>query len=125
MLALTPRPRFLLLSEKGSFLKRDFDPLELTLRHTPLPAGASWLLEKEENYGELTLVTEGGATETRKVPSVGDWRDLYRNVRDAILGKALPLVTPQQALDVMVALELAVESSEKKGVALPWRSIQI
>jgi hypothetical protein len=34
-------------------------------------------------------------------------------------------VTPQQALDVMVALELAVESSEKKGVALPWRSIQI
>lgn len=125
MLAVTPRPRFLLLSEKGSFLKRDFDPLELTLRHTPLPAGASWLLEKEENYGELTLTTEGGATATRKVPSVGDWRDVYRNVRDAILGKAPLLVTPQQALDVMVALELAVESSEKKGVALPWRSIQV
>jgi len=123
MLAITPRPRFLLLCEKGSFLKRDFDPLELTLRHRQLPAGTSWLLEKEEDYGELTLLTEGGTADRRKVPSLGDWRDLYANVRDAILGKAALLVTPQQALDVMVALELALESS-KKCATLPWPRIK-
>lgn len=122
MLAAIPRPRFVVLSEKGSFLKREFDPLEMSLRHGQVPAGGTWLLEKEENWGELTLADDGKMT-MRKVPSVGDWRDFYSNVRDAILGKAALLVTPQEALDVMVALELALESNKKRAT-LPWRSIQ-
>lgn len=122
MLAATPRPRFLVLCEKGSFLKRDFDPLEPTLRIGQVPAGDSWLLEKEENWSELTLV-QNGQPVTRRVPSLGDWRQFYANVRDAILGKAALLVTPQQALDVMVALELALESNKKRATD-PWRRIQ-
>ena len=124
MLAATPRPRFVALAEKGGFLKREFDPLEPTLRqgHVP-PAGASWVLEKEENFGELTQVN-GTATTTRKIPSFGDWRDFYSNLRDAILGNAAPLVTPQQSLNVMVALELALES-QQKSASVPWSRIQI
>jgi scyllo-inositol 2-dehydrogenase (NADP+) len=124
MLAATPRPRFVVLGEKGSLLKRDFDPLEPTLRLGNIPkTGESWVLEREENWGELTKA-EGEARTTRKIPSVGDWRDFYANVRDVILGKALPQVTLQQALDVMVALESAQESHEK-CVTVPWRRIQI
>jgi scyllo-inositol 2-dehydrogenase (NADP+) len=123
MLAPTPRPRFVVLAEKGSFVKRDFDPLETTLRQGQLPpANASWVLEKEENWGELTQVN-GEASTASKVPSFGDWRDFYSNLRDAILGRAAPVVTPQQALNVMVALELALES-QQKSASVPWRRIQ-
>ena len=124
MLAATPRPRFVVFGEKGSYLKRDFDPLEPALREGQVPpADASWVLEKEENWGELTLVN-GTMTNTRKVPSFGDWRDFYSNLRDAILGHFPPLVTPQQALNVMVALELALESQQKRAT-VSWRRIQV
>jgi len=123
MLSATPRPRLLVLAEKGSFLKRDFDPLEPTLRSGQVPAGDSWLLEREENWGELT-VRENGQLTTRRVASIGDWRDFYANVRDAILGRAPLLVTHQQILDVMVALELALESSSKR-CAVPWRNVAL
>ncbi len=79
------------------------------------------MVEKEENWGELTIVEEG-AMQKSKVPSKGDWREFYANVRDVLLGKAALLVTPQQALDVMVALELAGESSAKRCV-VPWRDV--
>jgi len=123
MLSATPRPRLLVLAEKGSFLKRDFDPLEPTLRSGQVPAGDSWLLEREEHWGELT-VRENGQLTTRRVASIGDWRDFYANVRDAILGRAPLLVTHQQILDVMVALELALESSSKR-CAVPWRNVAL
>jgi scyllo-inositol 2-dehydrogenase (NADP+) len=121
MLAATLRPRFLVFGEKGSYLKREFDPLEMALRNRHVPPGGSWVLEEEENWGELTLA-EGERTTTRRVPSMGDWREFYSNVRDAILGKARLLVTPQQALDVMIALELALESN-KNCASVPWRRI--
>lgn len=122
MMSAAPRPRLVVLGEKGSYLKREFDPLEPNLRNGQIPTGASWVVEKEENWGELTLVENGNVT-VRKVPSNGDWREFYANVRDAILGKAPLLVTPQQALDVMVALDLALESNGKH-CTVPWRQIE-
>ena len=121
MMSAAPRPRLVLLGEKGSYLKREFDPLEPSLRNGQIPTGPSWIVEKEENWGELTLV-ENGNTTLRRIPSIGDWRDFYVNVRDAILGKATLFVTAQQALNVMVALELALESSAKH-CTLPWRQV--
>ena len=119
MLSASPRPRMVVLAQNGSYMKRDFDPLELTLRAGQIPADGNWSLEKEENWGELTLVREGNST-SRRVPSIGDWRDFYANVRDAILGTTPILVTPQQILNVMVAMELAMQSSsERQTVA--WR----
>jgi predicted dehydrogenase len=123
MMCATPRPRFVVLGTKGSFVKREFDPLENNLRNGIVPTGDSWALEKEENWGELTIV-ENGQTTRRKVPSRGDWREFYANVRDVLLGKAELAVTPQQILDVMVALELAMQSSEPR-CAVPWREVRV
>jgi scyllo-inositol 2-dehydrogenase (NADP+) len=123
MLCANPRPRMVVLGEKGSYVKRSFDPLENSLRNGHVPSGDSWVLEKEKNWGELTHV-ENGNTITRRIPSMGDWREFYANVRDAILGKVALEVTPQQILDVMVGLELSFESSEKR-ITLPWRDIHI
>jgi scyllo-inositol 2-dehydrogenase (NADP+) len=122
MLSAAPRPRLVILGEKGSYVKLEFDALEPSLRDGQIPTGASWMIEKEENWGELTLVESGSAT-VRKVPSIGDWREFYANVRDVILGKASLLVTPQQILDVMVALELSLESNSKRCI-IPWRHVE-
>ena len=121
MLSASPRPRMVVLAQNGGYSKRDFDPLELTLRAGHIPPGDNWALEKEEDWGELTLMNDGHAT-TRRVPSTGDWRDFYANVRDAILGTAPILVTPQQILNVMVAMELAMQSSAERR-AIPWRHV--
>jgi scyllo-inositol 2-dehydrogenase (NADP+) len=123
MMSANPRPRLVVLGEKGSYLKREFDPLEPELRNGVIPSGESWVVEKAENFGELTLV-ENGDTTTRKIPSAGDWREFYANVRDAILGKAPLLVTPQQIVDVMVALELSQKSNANHCV-VPWNEIKV
>ncbi len=122
MLCANPRPRMVVLGERGSYLKQTFDPLENSLRNGHTPRGDSWVLESEENWGELTLL-EDGRTTTRRVSSAGDWREFYANVRDAILGRATLEVTPQQVLDVMVAMELATESNEK-CTTVPWCNVQ-
>jgi len=119
MLSASPRPRMVVLAQNGSYCKRDFDPLELTLRAGHVPEGDNWALEREENWGELTVIRDD-QTILRRVPSVGDWRDFYANVRDAILGVAPILVTPQQILDVMVAVELAMQSSSERRT-ITWR----
>jgi len=121
MLAVVPRPRLVVLGTKGAFLKRDFDPLENALRNGEIPRGESWVVEREENWAQLAQI-EDGQSRHRKLPPKSDWRQFYANVRDAIQGKAPLLVTPRQALDVMIALELAIESSNKQ-CAVAWRDV--
>ena len=122
MMSAAPRPRLVVLGEKGSYLKREFDPLEPNLRNGQIPTGPSWVVEKPENYGELTLVENGNIT-TRKIPSIGDWREFYANVRDAIEAKAPLLVTHQQILNVMLALDVILESNSTR-TTIPWRHLQ-
>lgn len=123
MLNAVPRSRFVVLGTKGSYLKKEFDPLESALRERVPEPGESWMLEKPENFGEVTLA-DGEQVTKRKVESFGDWRDFYGNVRDCLLGKAKLLVTPEQALNVMVAMELARESGEKR-CSVEWRRPEI
>jgi len=123
MLSTVLRPRFLLMGTNGTYLKKEFDPLESVLRtRTPGP-GESWMLEKPENFGEVTQV-DGENVRKWRVESFGDWRGFYANVRDAILGKAALQVTPEQALRVMVGLELVRESS-KKRCSVGWRDVVV
>lgn len=113
ILAAAPRPRFVLLGTRGSFVKQTFDPQEMNLRRGYIPAGAAWGAEPEENWGVLT-VPAGDSFEQRRIPSATcDYRDYYANLRDAILGKAELAVTSEWSLEVMRLLLLARESSEQ------------
>ena len=123
MLNAEPRSRFVVLGTRGNYLKKKFDPLESELRLRVPGPGESWMLEKAENFGEVTFA-DGDHVEKRKVPSFGDWRDFYTNVRDCILGKARLLVTPEQALNVMIAMDLVRESSERQ-CSVAWRSVEL
>jgi scyllo-inositol 2-dehydrogenase (NADP+) len=119
ILAAAPRPRFILLGTKGSFVKQTFDPQENNLRRGNIPADSAWGAEPEENWGILT-VPAGDSFEQQRIPSANcDYRDYYSNVREVILGRARLAVTPEWALDVMRLLELARESSEKRRT-IPW-----
>jgi len=120
MLALIPRPHYVLLGTKGCFVKRGMDPQEALLRAGHAPGGANWGVDPEENWGTLTRMDDGGVTTERRVPTLrGDYRGFYENVRDAILGRATLAVTPQHAVNVMRLLVLTAESSRAKS-ALPW-----
>jgi len=123
MLCLSPRPRFVLLGEKGTFMKNEFDGLEPALRREEIPQGESWVLDPEENWGVLTVVADG-QTRKQKVASRGDWREFYANVRDVMLGQATLQVTPKQVIDVMMALELAQESRTRRSI-VPWRDVAL
>jgi scyllo-inositol 2-dehydrogenase (NADP+) len=119
-LAPMARWHFRVRGTRGTFLKQGLDPQEALLRAGVPMGGESWGLEKEEEWGTLTP-TDAAPGAARKIPTLrGDYRLFYENVRDVMLGKAKPLVTVEEALRVMYALELAEVSSAQRKV-LPWR----
>jgi scyllo-inositol 2-dehydrogenase (NADP+) len=123
MLAAVTRPRFILHGTSGAYVKHAFDVQEPKLRAGRLPWNETPSeAEQEENSGVLTLVNADGATTQQLVPPApSDYRSYYANVRDVLLGTAVPAVTPQHALNVMRILELARESSARH-CTIPWPS---
>ena len=117
MLAASPGPAFAVHGTHGSFFKYGPDPQEAALKSGRTPGEPGWDAEPPDRYGKLTT-PEG----TRTIPTIpSSFAHYYENIRDAIVGKAQLAVTPEQALNVMRGLELAVTSS-RKGCVLPWAS---
>jgi predicted dehydrogenase len=115
MVAVSPGPTFAVHGTNGSFIKYGVDPQEEALKAGRTPDESHWDAEPAEMYGTLTT-PEG----TRTVPTIpSSFTRYYENIRDAILGKAQLAVPPEQVLDVMRGLELAVASSRQRRV-LPW-----
>jgi scyllo-inositol 2-dehydrogenase (NADP+) len=120
-LAPVARPHFRVRGTKGEFIKQGLDPQEALLRAGQSMGGESWGLEKPGEWGTLSTIVGDKTIEDKRVPSQrGDYRVFYENVRDVMLGKAEPLVTLEEALRVMYALELSEASSAESRV-LPWK----
>jgi len=116
ILAYAPGPHFLIHGTKGSFSKYGMDPQEDPLRRGELPGGEHWGEDPQELWGTLSVA----GAEPRKVKTeIGDYRNLYANVRDAILGKAPLEVTAEQGFRTMRAIELAQQSSGER-CWVPW-----
>src|SRR5437867_1515937 len=115
MLVAAPGPTFAVHGTKGSYIKYGLDPQEAALKAGRVPDEPDWDAEPSEVYGELT-----GPEDTRTIPTIpSSFRHYYENVRDAILGKAQLVVTPEQARNVLSGLELAAASSQQRCV-VPW-----
>ncbi|HEX4627335.1 MAG TPA: oxidoreductase [Gemmatimonadales bacterium] len=115
MLAIAAGPTFAVHGSTGSFIKYGLDPQEEALKSGHTPAAPNWDADAPERYG--TLTTPAG---TRTIPTLrSSFAHYYANVRDAILGAAPLAVAPEQVLNVMRGLELAVASSRTR-CALPW-----
>ena len=97
-----------LAAPEGFFLDSPLFDLELTEDRVPadidlVPLGF------ETAQGTLTLANG----ETRSIVTLpGDYRGIYANLRQAILGKAPLAVTPQDAWRTARILELARQSSQ-------------
>jgi len=120
MLAPEPRPHYRIQGTDGVFVKHTLDPQETLLRAGHPVGGENWGVEPEKDWGTMTR-WKSGQLEQQKIPTLrGDYRDFYAQVRDAILGNARAPVTAEEALGLMYALELCVESSRKRA-PIPWK----
>jgi scyllo-inositol 2-dehydrogenase (NADP+) len=104
-------PRYLVHGTRGSFTKWGVDPQEDQLKEGMGFGALEFGEEPEAAWGELTIC-DGAKPGTRRVKTErGDYRGLYENVRDALLGKADLEVKPEQVWRTTRLIELARESS--------------
>jgi len=120
MMAVAHATRFVIHGAAGSFLKNALDPQEEPLRRGIAPGGPGWGEDPEANWGTLYLASDTTPGGHKVKTEAGDYREFYANVHDAMLGHAELAVKPQQALDVIRAIELAIESNRDQRT-VPWR----
>jgi scyllo-inositol 2-dehydrogenase (NADP+) len=125
MVACDAAPRFLLHGTEGSFKKYGLDPQEPALvggAKVPRMGEGEWLGEPEDLWGALTVAPNPAdpakLVRTRVKTELGDYRNYYANVRDAINRTAKLAVTPEDGYRVVKLLEMARMSSEQ-GRTLP------
>jgi predicted dehydrogenase len=120
MVACAHATRFVINGTAGSFVKTALDPQEEPLRRGIAPGGPGWGEDPEAHWGTLYLASDTPSSGQKVKTEPGDYREFYANVRDAMLGTAELAVKPQQALDVVRAIELAFESSRERRT-VDWR----
>lgn len=122
MIACAHATRFVIHGVAGSFLKDALDPQEEPLRRGIVPGGPGWGEDPETNWGTVYLAGESGCPpkQQRVKTEPGDYREFYANVRDALRGEASLMVKPAEALDVVGAIELAMESNSERRT-IGWR----
>jgi predicted dehydrogenase len=105
MLGALPRPRLALQGMRGSYLKQGLDPQEASLKAGLLPGAdaADWGVDAEP--GLLAVERDGAMRETALTTENGAYPAYYRQVADAILGRAPNPVPPIDAITVMRLLE--------------------
>jgi scyllo-inositol 2-dehydrogenase (NADP+) len=120
MLACDAAPRFLLHGTKGSFKKYGLDPQESALvgkAKVPKMGEGEWLADPESEWGMLTVAPvpadPGNLVRTKVKTELGDYREYYANVRDAINGVAKLAVTAEDGYWVVKLLEMARQSSKE------------
>lgn len=114
MLVRERGPRFTLHGTEGSFVKHGFDPQEESLKRGLKPSGANWGEETPELWGVLNTQLEGLHVQGRLETLAGSYQDFYRNVADAIAGRAELAVKPVEARNTIRIIELAIQSNEQK-----------
>jgi scyllo-inositol 2-dehydrogenase (NADP+) len=119
MLAREPGPRFLLHGTEGSFVKHGLDPQEDALKLGQSPTSEGWGEEPEERWGTINTQLGGVHVRGRVETFAGRYTDYYRNVADAIRGRAELIVKPEEAANTIRVIELASESSARK-CAVPF-----
>jgi predicted dehydrogenase len=116
--AFIPGPRFALHGMQGSFVKYGIDPQENQLKAGLGFSSPGFGEDAESEWGELRLAN---GDSRRIVTRKGDYRGLYANVRDALLGRGKLAVKPEEAWRTTRLIELARQSSaEGRRIAVDF-----
>lgn len=110
--------RFRVSGTLGHYVKHGVDPQEAALRDGKRPEGPDWGTEPPANWGALVTTIDGLRIEgvVRTMPGNYGW--FYDNVCDAITGPAALAVTPEDAIQTLRIVELALESSRRNGALI-------
>lgn len=110
-----PLPKFLLLGEKGSYVKYGLDIQEKAFKAGELPMGPNWGIENTESWGKLHLEKATISCPTER----GDYRHFYQNIADVIQGKTELKVKMEEAISVLEIIEASFQShQEGKRISL-------
>lgn len=116
MLVREATPRFALYGTKGSFVKYGLDVQEEALKNGLLPKQVEeWGREPEELWGKINTEVDGLHLIGKVESELGDYREFYKNVYQAILGQAPLAVEASQARNTIRIIELAEASQAQKG----------
>src|SRR5687768_7222319 len=107
-LARYAKPHWVVLGEKGALVKNGFDPQEPAMLAGNIEAAQ----EDPVNRARITTELGGGFTTEMTIETVrSDWTNYYRNIADALRGRAELLVKPEQALRAMEVVDAAMVSA--------------
>ena len=121
VLSSIPGFRYSLRGTKGSFRKHGIDPQEAALGKVTHIASPTWGQEPMHDWGVKHIDLDGGI-DTETVESIlGDYRQFYIRLREAITDGAPPPATPAEAWRTARVLEWAVQSSvERREMECNW-----
>jgi scyllo-inositol 2-dehydrogenase (NADP+) len=108
LMAYTPGPRFVVHGTLGSIVKWGLDPQEDALKAGGSYGDPGFGEEPASHWGELRVE---GRPPRRVETAAGDYRGLYANVRDAVLGVGELEVKPEQVWRTTRLIEMCRESS--------------
>lgn len=115
MLGALPRPRLVLQGTRGSYVKQGLDPQEEALKAGLLPVpgnDAAWGIDAEAG---VAMIEQDGELRRIAVPTEnGAYPAYYRQVAEAIRGRAASPVPLEGAIAVMRLLDAGRESSLRR-----------
>ena len=120
-LACDAAPRFLLHGTTGSFKKHGLDPQEpkLVAEGRCRSWGRKVWLQETASWGKLTMAPKpedpAMLVERQVKTELGDYRGFYKNVRDAVLGKAALEVTSEDGYRVASCLRWRAKARRRGG----------
>jgi scyllo-inositol 2-dehydrogenase (NADP+) len=106
-LARYDRPRWLILGDRGSLVKHGLDPQEPAMLRGNIEAAT------EDPANRARVRTDIGGLETELIVETtrSDWTGYYRNVADALHGRADLAVRPEEVRRAIAIFDAAMESA--------------
>lgn len=115
MLVSQPLPRYILLGDKGSFVKYGLDVQEVALKAGLTPhTKTDWGIEPESVWGNLVTEVNGVNFSGKIKSESGDYRGYYANIYDAIVDNKALDVSGEHARNIIRVIELAIKSSDER-----------
>lgn len=115
-------PRYKLLGNLGTFTKYGIDPQEDALKAGEAPDAPGWGKEDASIWGTIDTEIQGLHCKGTIESLSGNYNLFYDNLHEAISEHGSLLIKPEEALQVIRLIELAVQS-HKEGRTMPVQQV--